>query len=371
MGAKEGGDPAFSRLLGLCTSSISDTLSLFKEPAPREGKKVEWKEVITAAEGVAKHATTAGVLWRGKVLKKDGMDNIRSFTRALQGFLLLCHGSTVGAGSTLLTYVDAASKQVANSSLNLLRGAVATSGMESNTNEVDLPVLVGCVWEACEAVKKTPSSNRIAIGRSLTQVAVSVKDVLRELSDFKQESVSKGAIDESTAIGKSDTAGRGDSEDDCLHGIEGEASSSDESTEFTDKLSAGEMQVVQSVSEFISLLLRLLKQLLYIIADISKASKDAPSATEDATPTLEKLLELSKDLGVGVDELGASLYPPQEIENLQARVAEIEGLIESMQVAVLSLNESIPEDFDLALNASKDAGVSLKKVLEASNSNAA
>lgn len=368
MGAKEGGEPSFSRLLGVCTASISDTLSLFKEPAPCGGKKVEWKEVITAAEGVAKHATTAGVLWRGKVLKKDGMDNIRSFTRALQGFLLLCHGSTVGAGSTLLTYVDVASKQVANASLNLLRGAVALSGMENNTNEVDLPVLVGCVWEACEAVKKTPSRNHVAIGRSLTQVAVSVKDVLRELSDFKQESVSKGAIDGATAVGESDTAERGDTQDDCLHGIEGEASSSDESTEFTDKLSAGEMQVVQSVREFISLLLRLLKQLLYITADISKASKDA---AEDATPTLEKLLELSKDLGVGVDELGASLYPPQEVENLQARVAEMEGLIESMQVAVLSLNGSIPEDFGLALNASKDAGVSLKKVLEASSSNAA
>lgn len=343
MGAKERGETAFSQLLADSASSIADTLTLFSEAAPGGGKKVEWKEVITAAEGVAKQATTAGVLWKGKVTKKDGMDNIDSYIQALQGFLLFSHGSTVGAGTTLLSCIDLASKQMANSSLGLLRGAVA--GVSNSTQEVDLPVLVGCVWEACEAVKKTPSSNRVAIGRSLTQVAISVKDVLRELGDFKQ----------SVLQCTSDAA-------------EGEVSSSDETTEFSNNLSAEEMQVVQSVKDFVSSLLSMLKQLLHIVAGTSKASKDAQRADSDATPLLEKLLKLSKDLGIGVDELGASLYPPQEIETLQATTAEIEGLIEHIQAEVYSLIGSIPEEFFLALSTSKDAATSLNKILESSTS---
>jgi hypothetical protein len=39
-----------------------------------------------------------------------------------------------------------------------------------------VPQLVGAVWEACTALKKTPASNITAIGRAMTQVAVSVKD---------------------------------------------------------------------------------------------------------------------------------------------------------------------------------------------------
>jgi hypothetical protein len=46
----------------------------------------------------------------------------------LQGFLLFCHGSTVGAGTTLLTFVELAAKQVANASINLLRGVVTKGG---------------------------------------------------------------------------------------------------------------------------------------------------------------------------------------------------------------------------------------------------
>ena len=68
----------------------------------------------------------AGILWKAKLAKKEGVENIESYTRALQGFLLFCHGSTVGAGTTLLTFVDLAARQVANTSINLLRGVIAT-----------------------------------------------------------------------------------------------------------------------------------------------------------------------------------------------------------------------------------------------------
>ena len=44
------------------------------------------------------------------------------------------------------------------------------------------------VWEACSALKKTPATNITAIGRTMAQVAVSMKDVLREMKELKPAS---------------------------------------------------------------------------------------------------------------------------------------------------------------------------------------
>lgn len=363
MGGSERKEFAFSLLLQDSAASIADTLTLFTERAPSGVTKVEWKEVITAAEGVARHATTAGILWKGKVSKKEGSENIRSYVEALQGFLLLSHGSTAGAGSTLLSCIDRVTRQVANSSLSLLRGAVAgivSGGLQG----ADLPVLVGCVWEACEAVKKAPASNRVAIGRSLTQVAISVKDVLREMSDFEQQ----GAVQCMSENLNLDRTGECGMHHDRAPQTEGEADSSDESNELSTRLSAEEMQVVQSVKDLTSSLLSLLKQLLHVVAGTSKASKDGQMADAEATLVWEKILELSKELGVGVDELGASLYPPQELDILQGMVAEIEGLIEQLQGEVYSLvGGSMADDFLIVLSAFRDAASSLNKGLDASS----
>lgn len=40
------------------------------------------------------------------------------------------------------------------------------------------PQLAGTVWEACDALKKTATTNCTAVLRAMTQVAVSVKDIL-------------------------------------------------------------------------------------------------------------------------------------------------------------------------------------------------
>ncbi|KAI5066295.1 hypothetical protein GOP47_0018919 [Adiantum capillus-veneris] len=349
---------AYSRLLHDSAASIAETLTLFAEPAPAGVTKVEWKEAITAAEGVVRHATTAGVLWKGKVSKKEGMENIRSYVQALHGFLLLSHGSTAGAGPTLLSCIGRLSRQVVNSSLSLLRGAVA--GFSNSVQDTDLAVLVGCVWEACEAVKKAPVSNRVAIGRSLTQVAISVKDVIREVGEFEC-----GTLDCNSETVKEDTTELCSSDQEGVSEAEGEAEASDESTELSNRLSAEEMQVVESVKAFGSSLFSLIKQLLHIVAGTGNASKEVQMADAKATPILEKILELSKALGVAVDELGASLYPPQEIDILQGTVTEIEGLIEHLQTEVNSLIGLMPEDFLVALNACKDAAGSLNKILEA------
>ncbi|KAK4358086.1 hypothetical protein RND71_023696 [Anisodus tanguticus] len=68
--------------------------------------------------------------------------------------------------------------------------------------------LVGIVWEACSALKKTPATNITAIGRAMTQLAVSMKDVLREMNELKpayESSVQDSAEGESKSHDSDDS----------------------------------------------------------------------------------------------------------------------------------------------------------------------
>ncbi|KAJ8547911.1 hypothetical protein K7X08_021147 [Anisodus acutangulus] len=71
-----------------------------------------------------------------------------------------------------------------------------------------LKELVGIVWEACSALKKTPATNVTAIGRAMTQLAVSMKDVLREMNELKpayESSVQDSAEGESKSQDSDDS----------------------------------------------------------------------------------------------------------------------------------------------------------------------
>lgn len=55
-------------------------------------------------------------------------DHIGAFCNMLQGFLLLCQGSSVGAGPTLRASIRSLAKQVIDHSLSLLRETVSSYG---------------------------------------------------------------------------------------------------------------------------------------------------------------------------------------------------------------------------------------------------
>ncbi|OMO59418.1 hypothetical protein CCACVL1_24840 [Corchorus capsularis] len=138
-------------------NTIHETFQMFDQTPCSSSEKVTWTQIIQIAEQLSKQATIAGMLWNGEAPEaKQLEDNMTSYFNVLQGFLLLSHGSTVGAGPTLSSSIHEA--------------------------------FVGAVWEACAALKKAPATNVIAIGRAMTQVAVSVKDVLREMKELKPAS---------------------------------------------------------------------------------------------------------------------------------------------------------------------------------------
>lgn len=59
---------------------------------------------------------------------KEMEENMEAYFNVLQGFLLTCHGSTVGAGTTLHTSIRTSAKQVVDCSISLLREAVSSYG---------------------------------------------------------------------------------------------------------------------------------------------------------------------------------------------------------------------------------------------------
>lgn len=67
------------------------------------------------------------MLWiTGEPPKAEAMkETMEAYFNALQGFLLHCHGSMVGAGTTLSSTIHASVKQIVDSSFRLLQGSVS------------------------------------------------------------------------------------------------------------------------------------------------------------------------------------------------------------------------------------------------------
>jgi hypothetical protein len=71
----------------------------------------------------------AGMLWAGETPEVRALEeNMAAYFNMLQGFLLLSHGSTVGAGHTLSSSIHASVKQVVDCSFKLFIESVSTYG---------------------------------------------------------------------------------------------------------------------------------------------------------------------------------------------------------------------------------------------------
>ncbi|KHN06718.1 Cyclin-D1-binding protein 1 like [Glycine soja] len=242
-----------------------------------------------------------------------------SYFNTLQAFLLLSHSSTVGAGPTLSSSVHSSLKQVVDEGNGLfIRSSFLYIWSHSKDLKISVPHLVGAVWEACSALKKTPSTNITAIGRGMTQVAVSVKDVLREMKELKPVSCDD-QVDEAAGEGCAEAA----SEPHDDNSSEGDLGND---------LSPEEMKVAERAIEVVSNTLSIRKVLIHSIIGLLKLEK--PNDNSGFINSLEKLLQLCQELGRQIDEIGACLYPPQEIPSINAALEEIHSIIDAVQVEV-------------------------------------
>ncbi|CAH8253264.1 unnamed protein product [Arabidopsis lyrata] len=297
-------------------NTIYDTLQLFDRTASPTVEKVNWNDVLQMSDHLSKQATIVGMLWTGESPKAESLkETMESYFNALQGFLLCCHGSTVGAGPTLSSIIHVSVKQIVDSSFRLLQGSVSLyEGSYEKDKKPSIPQLSGVVWEACSSFKKVPATNIVAIGRAITQVAVSMKDVLREMKEVKP----------------------------ACHSAECEASgdnmSGDDDDDLGDDLSPEEMEVARMVAEIVSETIMVIKELIRVITGMIKMEN--PNDNSGFVESLEKLLKLCQGTGVQIDELGACVYPPQEMNKMKQTVKIIQGNLNEFETEVERLKSS-------------------------------
>lgn len=332
-----------NRALNEHLNTIHETLQALNQTPSSSLEKVSWKEVIQMGEQLYKQATMVGMLWTGEAPEVKALEeNMTSYFNMLQGLLLLSHSSTVGAGPTLSSCIHASIKQVVDSSFMLMKESVSSYG-SNKKQKLSIPQLVGTVWEACSALKKTPATNIIAIGRAMTQVAVSMKDVLREMNELKPASSDVG--DESSVQDSAEGERKSQDSDDSFGGDLG------------NDLSPEEMEIARLTTDVVSATLVVIKELIRSITSLLKQESSADTATFVAS--LERLLKLSQEIGLQIDELGASLYPPQEISALKAATEKISCATDEIQVELEKL-KGCSEDF---VKVCTGLGSSLKQLV--------
>ncbi|URD88121.1 hypothetical protein MUK42_26679 [Musa troglodytarum] len=90
---------------------------------------------LPRTEPLCKCCYAAGILWNGEAPDIMALEeNMGVYCNILHGFLLFCHGSTVGAGPTLHASISASVKQVVECSIVLLREAVCYHGVYDTSN---------------------------------------------------------------------------------------------------------------------------------------------------------------------------------------------------------------------------------------------
>ncbi|PON31957.1 Cyclin-D1-binding protein [Trema orientale] len=324
---------------------------MFDQAPVSSSEKVSWEEVVKMGDRVSRQATIVGMLWTEQTPNaRELEENMEAYFNTLQGFLLLSHGSTVGAGPTLSSCVHASVKRVVDSSFHLLKESVSSFGANEKR---PLPQLVGTVWEACSALGKTPGTNITAVGRAMMKVAVSVKDVLREMKELKPGSTDPTDDITNQACTKAESEPQDDDDDDDLS-----------DGDLGNDLSPEEMKVAQSTITVVSETLVVLKELIRSITSLLKTEdlKDSGSFVD----SLEKLLKQCQDIGEHVDELGACLYPPQEVPAMMAAVGKITSIVGDMQKEVESL-KGTSEAFLQACNGLKSSLTQLNSELGCSS----
>ncbi|OVA14232.1 hypothetical protein BVC80_9025g11 [Macleaya cordata] len=312
-------------------NTIHETFQVLDDTPASSLEKVDWQEVITMGEQVSKQATVAGMLWTGEAPDLKALEeNMGVYFNMLQGFLLLSHGSKMGAGPTLCSCIHASAKQVVDTSFSFFKEAVSSCGSRNKDRKLSLPQLAGTVWEACASLKKTPTTNYTAIGRAITQVAVSIKDVLRELKDLKPGSTDP--TNETPDESATETSTHDENDDDGSS--EGDLGND---------LSPEEMKIAESAISVVSDTLVVIKELIRFITGLLRQSN--PNNSKESVDSLEVLLKLCQEIGVQIDELGACLYPPQEVPALKVGGEKISDRIREVQAEVRRLEGSCESFF--------------------------
>ena len=172
----------------------------------------------------------------------------------------------------------------------------------------------------------------------MTQIAVSIKDVHREMKELKPTSEEDASPD--NEVSKPDH--------DSDNSSEGDLGSD---------LSPEEMKIAELATEVVSSTLETIKEVIRSISGLLK-NPQTQSESNETVDSLENLLTVCKSMGLQVDEIGACLYPPQEVSAIRTASEKMVSLVGEMQAEL----EKIKGSSDAFSHSSKGLISSLKQL---------
>ncbi|KAI3879823.1 hypothetical protein MKX03_000442 [Papaver bracteatum] len=120
--------------------------------------------------------------------------------------------------------------------------------------------------------------------------------------------------------------------------VEDPNESDDEGGDLGEDLSPEEMKIAESAIIVVSDTHTAIKELIRFITGLLRQSKPADNDSK-LVDSLEGLLRLCKGIGIQIDELGACLYPPQEIPALKLGVDKISDNVREIQAEIRNSRE--------------------------------
>ena len=237
----------------------------------------------------------------------------------MQGFRIL-----EGAGATLHGEVQEVVEDVVDALRDYLNLAAAGDWKKSELG-------IAAVLERCGRAKRASTSNRVAVGRMITLRAANVRSVSHELEEManeglaQEESRSPTKAKDLTAAEREQRQRRASlglpveaAELSKKKGAGGKASGlgGGEEDEYNPEYSEQDLEVIAKAQVFAQCMLVLLKE------GIRGLHASPEPATSDALAAAEALLSAAEQGSMAADELGAALYPPQEVEEVQAAIEE-------------------------------------------------
>ncbi|CAN1311707.1 hypothetical protein LINPERPRIM_LOCUS28441 [Linum perenne] len=126
------------------------------------------------------------------------------------------------------------------------------------------------------------------------------------------------------------------------------------------------MKVAELATEIVSQALVFIKEVVRTITGLIKLEQPNDDSV-DFVDTLEKLLKLCQGIGEQIDELGACLYPPQEVPVMKTALDKISSNVDEAREVVESMNCSA-EAFFLGCNGLKSSINVMESELDNSSS---
>ncbi|KAG8086363.1 hypothetical protein GUJ93_ZPchr0010g8722 [Zizania palustris] len=308
MSKKPAGGGELSRFLQSHVKTINETLQIMAEAAPGGLERTEWSEVVKLGDQLSRQATVAGMVWSGDLPGVETLkENIKAYFNILQGFLFGCHGSTVGAGPTLHKSICSSAKNVVDSSFSLFNQAVSAYESRSPDRKTTIPQVTGAVWEACLALNKNYQLVilGIALPKNLPTELWRLRVALIEMNCHVILRLDEDFTEEEVAVAK-----------------------------LIITLASDALVVVKEAIRFITCLL--------------KSSGNRSGSNEDKVDAMEELLIICREAADQINDIGASVYPPQELSQMLSSLKRLHDGTNAMRREIGNLGGS-PESVFLAL----------------------